>query len=51
MHFLVGVVALEAILIALCDVLGAEVVRDKIQRVLALDTVVQVCFSPGNQRP
>ena len=45
------IVVLEAILIALCDLLGAEVVREKIQRVSAFDTAVRVCFSPGNEHP
>ena len=45
------IVVFEAILIALCDRLGAEVVRERIQRVLSLDIMVQVCFSPGNLRP
>ena len=45
------IVVFEAMLIALCDLLGSEVVRERLQRVLALDTVVRVCFSSGNQHP
>ena len=45
------IVVFEAILIALCNLLGTEVVRERIQRVSSLDTVVQVCFSVGNQHP
>ena len=45
------VVVFEAILLALCDLLGSELVRQRIQRVLSLDKVVQVCFSTGNQNP
>lgn len=45
------IVVLEAILIALCDRLGADAVRARIGALAAADTMVQVCFSSGNQNP
>ena len=45
------IVVLEAILLALCDRLGPEEVRKRIQPVVVLDKVVQVSFSTGNPDP
>lgn len=45
------IVVLEAILLALCDRLGPDEVRKRIQALVALDTVVQVSFSTGNPDP
>jgi hypothetical protein len=49
---LVGrIVVLEAVLLALCERLGAEVLRGRLQPVLRSDAVVRVCFSAGNASP
>jgi hypothetical protein len=45
------IVVLEAILLALCDHLGPEEVRSRVQVFAVSDKVVQVCFSTGNQSP
>lgn len=45
------IVVLEAILLALCDSLGPEEVRNRIQALVAFDTVVRVSFSIGNPDP
>lgn len=45
------IVVLEAVLIALCDRLGADTVRLRIGSLAAADTMVQVCFSSGNPNP
>ena len=45
------IVVLEAILFALCDSLGPEEVRKRIQALVAFDTVVRVSFSIGNSDP
>jgi hypothetical protein len=45
------IVVLEAILIALCDRMGSCEVRKRVQPLIALDRVVQVCFSTGNEDP
>jgi hypothetical protein len=45
------IVVLEAILIALCDRLGADKVRVRIGSLAAADTMVQVCFSSENPNP
>ena len=45
------IVVLEAILLALCEHLGPNKVRRRIQALLALDTMVQVSFSTGNPDP
>lgn len=45
------IVVLEAILLALCDHLGPEVVRERVQPLCSSDKVVQACFSPGNPDP
>lgn len=42
------IVVLEAILIALCDRIGPDEVRQRIQVLAASDRVVQVCFSTEN---
>ena len=45
------IVVLEAILLALCDRLGPDEVRKRIQALAALDTMVQISFSPENPDP
>lgn len=45
------IVVLEAILLALCDHLGPDEVRQRIHALVALDTVVRVSFSIGNPDP
>jgi len=45
------IVVLEAILIALCDRLGPEDVRQRAQVLVASDKMVQICFSTGNSDP
>ncbi|MFH0943830.1 MAG: hypothetical protein V2A76_01420 [Planctomycetota bacterium] len=45
------VVILEAILLSLCRRLGPEVVRERIEPVRQFDTLMRVCFSPGNRAP
>lgn len=45
------VVVLEAILLALCDRLGHEQVRRRIAPLVALDHVVEICFSRENTDP
>ena len=45
------IVVLEAILLALCDRLGPEDVRQRVQPLATLDKVVQVCFSTANEDP
>ncbi len=45
------IVVLESIMLALCDRLGPEVVRQRVQSLAAVDKVVQVCFSTLNQDP
>ena len=45
------IVVLEAILLALCDHLGQEAVRQRVSALGALDKVVQVCFSAENADP
>lgn len=43
------IVVLEAILLALCEVLGSDVVRQRIQPLTRVDAVIKVCFSnPGS---
>jgi hypothetical protein len=49
---LVGRIAtLEAVLIGLCDQLGSDEVRRRVQTLTASDKVVQVCFSAENPDP
>lgn len=50
-HLSGKVVVLEAVLIALCDEMGPDVVRERIGPLAAIDTAVRVCFSSGNPRP
>lgn len=45
------IMVLEAVLLALCDRLGPDVVRGRVQPLLTSDRVVQVCFSTGNPDP
>ena len=45
------IVVFEAILLALCDHLGPEEVRQRIHALVALDTMVQVSFSTENPDP
>jgi len=45
------VVVLEAILIVLCESLGVDVVRGRIQLAALNDIMLCVCFSPGNPDP
>lgn len=45
------VVALETILLCLCDKLGPEEVRRRVNGLAHLDKVIQVCFSTGNTDP
>ena len=45
------IVVLEAILIALCDQLGTEEVRQRAQVLNAQDGMFQNCFSPGTPDP
>lgn len=45
------IVVLEAILLALCDQLGPDVLRRRVQPATRLDTMLQVCFSSGNPDP
>ena len=42
------IVVLEAILMVLCDQLGATVVRDRLGPLASSDKTLQVCFSVGN---
>lgn len=45
------VAVLEAVLIGLCDALGAEVVRGRVQPLVRFDKVVLSCFSARNANP
>lgn len=45
------IVVLEAVLIALCDGLGAAEVERRIQPLVAHDKMVQICFSSENFSP
>lgn len=45
------VIVLEAILLALCDALGHSDVRNRIAPLVAVDRMIQVCFSDGNPDP
>ena len=45
------VVLLEAVLLSLCLELGTAAVRERIEPVQHVDTVIRVCFSPGGQDP
>ena len=43
------IAVMEAVLYALCDQLGPDEVRQRVAPIVPTDTMVQVCFSPGNQ--
>lgn len=45
------IIVLEAIILALCDALGHNNVRQSISPLAAVDRVIQICFSPGNADP
>lgn len=45
------IVLLEAVLLALCGELGAAAVRERIEPVRHVDTVMGICFSLGVQDP
>ncbi len=45
------VIILEAVLLGLCDRHGAEVIRGHVAPLLGSDTMIAVCFSPGNPDP
>ncbi len=45
------IIVLESILLELCDHLGPEEVRQRIQGLAQLDNVVKVCFSEHNSDP
>jgi len=45
------IVVLEALLICLCDRLGAEVVRGRVQPLMATDRTIRVCFSEAGTDP
>jgi hypothetical protein len=45
------VVVLEAIMLALCDRLGHEEMRQRIAPLAVVDRMVEVCFSSGNPDP
>ena len=45
------IIIFEALLIALCDKYGPDVIRRKIQPLITSDNMVKSCFSPGNNDP
>lgn len=45
------IVVLEAVLLALCERLGADEVRRRVMVLARLDKVVGICFSAGNPDP
>ena len=45
------IILLEAVLLALCGELGAATVRERIEPVRHVDTVMGICFSPGVPDP
>ena len=45
------IASLEAVLMSLCMKLGNDAVRAAVQPILATDTMVKVCFSPGTTDP
>lgn len=45
------IVAFEAVLLALVNVLGVDVVRERVQVIRDYDHVVRVCMSPENANP
>ncbi len=45
------IVVHEAVLLALCDSLGADAVRKRVTPIVGVDKMVQVCFSSTNANP
>lgn len=45
------VVVMEAVLLALCDRIGPEEIRQRVAPLIAVDRTVAVCFSSGNPNP
>jgi len=45
------VVVMEAVLLALCDRLGQEEMRQRVAPLAAVDRMLEVCFSKGNPDP
>lgn len=45
------VIILEAILLVLCQRLGSDLVRERVEPIRAIDTVTRVCFSAENPTP
>ena len=45
------VVVLEATLLALCDQLGSNVLKQRVAPLISYDRMMSVCFSPGNPDP
>lgn len=45
------VVVMEAVLLALCDRIGPEEIRQRVAPLTAVDWMVAVCFSDENQNP
>jgi hypothetical protein len=45
------VVVIEAVLLALCDEMGDENIRQRVGPLVVVDRVASVCFSEGNQSP
>jgi hypothetical protein len=45
------VVTLEAVLLALCDSMGQNHVRQRVSPLIGLDRMVGICFSPDNPSP
>ena len=45
------VVTMEAVLLALCDIIGQEQMRQRVAPLIAVDQMVAVCFSQSNPSP
>ncbi len=45
------IVVMEAILLALCDTVGLEEIRQRITPLVTVDKMINVCFSSRNQNP
>jgi len=45
------VVTMEAVLLALCDIIGQEKMRQRVAPLIAVDQMVAVCFSQSNPSP
>ena len=45
------IVVMEAILIGLCERLGVDEIRRRVQPIVAWDKMIQICFSPTNLKP